>query len=303
MISERAAAELDEAPAFWFVGPVEAPFLVENVEAVLPLLPYFVTGWDIQWSGATSNLPADIRVIELADGGFRVNSAGLGGTESVFKNSYDAAKGLAAALINQYVARDPTKIGLKTGAALVDGGLVVIIDDSLVGSGLPLHLTALGNKFFGDVQIAVKIEQPFRGICLGLTPEVRLPLPEECGILYREFVEGYTCMERDGRAYLKLWDREASVFGETAPIQALVFLDRRKRAAARLCLTDDAGLMKRLLPTALAPHIPYCNLISALKRLFDETEAYHLHYSNSRDAATLLSRRFGKKIATHSFDQ
>ena len=107
-------------------------------------------------------------------------------------------------------------------------------------------------------------------------------------------------MEREGKAFLKLWDREASVFGETAPIQALVFLDRRKAGAARMCLTDDAGLMKRLLPTAHAPHIPYCDLIAALTRLLDETEAYHLHYSNSRDAATLLSRRFCQSRLRHT---
>ena len=293
MNSEPVGKPETEAPDRWNIGPADAPVIVENAEAVLPYLPYFIAGWNIQWAGPATDAPPDVRVLEHGDGTFRVISSGPGGADFAFDNPYDAANGLAGALISVHVARDPSAICLHAGAAKIDDGLVIVIGDSFVGkSSVALHLAVLGHRFFGDDQIAVTLGIDAVGTCLGLMPKVRLPLPDDCGDAFREFVEGYSSMQGDDMAYLKLWEGEAGDFGETAPISALVFLDRLTEGDAVLEPASAAELVKNMVSTAFAPHIASADLLAGLTQLAAGAAPYHLRFSSSREAAALLSREF-----------
>lgn len=294
---ESADGQTDELPGFWWIGPETDPILVENAETVMPYLPYYLAGWKISWAGDSAPRTADARVIEYPNGTFKVVSVGPGGADFTFNNPYDAANGLAGALISVFVSRDPTMICLHAGAARVGDGLVIVIGDSFAGkSSVALHLAVLGHRFFGDDQIAVTMENPSRGLCLGLMPKVRLPLPEDCGDAFREFVEGYTAMQGDEMAYLKLWEGEAGTFGETAPVRALVFLDRDDIEAdpgmTELHAASRPELVKTMIGTAFAPHVPSSDLLAGLTRLADAADSYHLKFASSREAAALLSRVF-----------
>ncbi|CAN0232861.1 unnamed protein product [Discosporangium mesarthrocarpum] len=283
----------DSAPGFWWVGPDDDPVLVENAEAVMPYLPYYMAGWPLKWAGSAVDRAPDVKVVENPDGTFQVVSTGPGGADFSFDNPYDAANGLAGGLISVFVSRDPKMVCLHAGAARVGDGLVVVIGDSFAGkSSVALHLAVLGNRFFGDDQIAVTLENPSQGMCLGLMPKVRLPLPEDCGDAFREFVDGYSSMQGDDMAYLKLWEGEAGTFGDTAPVRALVFLDRVESGESALRTASDPELVKAMVRTAFAPHIPSAGLLAGLTLLATAAEAYHLRFSSSRDAAGLLSRKF-----------
>lgn len=290
---DPVGAEADQAPDFWWVGPEDNPVLVENAEAVMPYLPYYMAGWPLKWAGQTAERTPDVRVIEHPDGTFQVISVGPGGADFTFDNPYDAANGLAGGLISVFVSRDPQMVCLHAGAARVGDGLVVVIGDSFAGkSSVALHLAVLGNRFFGDDQICVTLENPSQGMCLGLMPKVRLPLPDDCGDAFREFVDGYSSMQGDEMAYLKLWEGEAGTFGETAPVRALVFLDRMETGDSELRPASHPELVKAMVRTAFASHIPSPDLLAGLTRLADAAGAYHLKFSSSRDAAALLSREF-----------
>lgn len=294
---ETAGGMPNEAPNFWWIGPEADPVLVENAEIVMPYLPYYLAGWTISWAGETASRIPDARVIEHPDGTFQVLSIGPGGADFTFDNPYDAANGLAGALISVFVGRDPQMICLHAGAARVGDGLVIVIGDSFAGkSSVALHLAVLGHRFFGDDQIAVTMENPSRGICLGLMPKVRLPLPDDCGDAFREFVEGYSAMQGDEMAYLKLWEGEAGAFGDTAPVRALVFLDRDTTGTevgeAELRAASRPELVKAMIRTAFAPHVPSSDLLAGLTRLADAADSYHLRFASSREAAALLSREF-----------
>ena len=293
MSSEPAGEAATQAPDFWRIGPADAPVTVKNAEAVLPYLPYFLAGWDIKWAGSSMDGEPDIRVEENTDGTFRVISTGPGGADFSFDNPYDAANGLAGGLISVFVARDPRSICLHAGAAKIDDGLVIVIGDSFAGkSSVALHMAVLGHQFFGDDQIAVTLGPDAVGTCLGLMPKVRLPLPEDCGDAFREFVEGYSSMQSDEIAYLKLWEGEAGDFGETAPIRALVFLDRSDAGDAVLEPATWSDLVRNMVSTAFAPHIGSGDLLAGLTQLAAGTRSYHLRFSSSREAAGLLSRKF-----------
>ena len=290
---EAVDANIDDVPDFWWIGPDENPILVENAEAVLPHLPYFLAGWDIKWAGTAHNRSADIRVIEQPDGHYNVVSSGPGGADFSFDNPYDAANGLAGALISVHIAGNPNMICLHAGAARVGNGLVIVLGDSFAGkSSVALHLAVLGHRFFSDDQIGVAIDNPSHGMCLGLMPKVRLPLPVDCGDAFCQFIDGYSAMQGDGLAYLKLWDGEAGTFGETAPVRALVFLDRVEAGSTELRVASRPELVKSMISTAFAPHISSSDLLAGLNKLAEGTEAYHLCFESSREAASLLSQKF-----------
>lgn len=278
----------------WRIGPDDGAVLVENADPLLPYLPYFLGGWDLRWAGADpGGRAADVCVSELADGGFRVASSGPGGADFTFDNPYDAANGLAGALISVYVARRPDAICLHAAAAMVGEGLVILLGGSFAGkSSVALHLAVLGNRFFGDDQISVTLGVPATGLCLGLTPKVRMPLPDDSGEPFREFVEEYTAMEGDGLVYLKLWEREAATFGETAPVRALVFLERGDVGAAELLPASRSEVVKSMVGNAFAPHLDSSRLVAGLTRLAGGVALHRLRFSSSHDAAALLSRVF-----------
>ena len=289
--------QTDEQPGFWWIGAETDPVLVENAEAVMPYLPYYLAGWTIVWAGGVAPRTPDIRIVEQPDGTFQVLSFGPGGADFTFENPYDAANGLAGGLISVFVGRNPRMICLHAGAARIDDGLVVVIGDSFAGkSSVALHLAVLGHRFFGDDQIGVTLDNPSLGLCLGLMPKVRLPLPEDCGDPFREFVEGYSSMQGDDMAYLKLWEGEASTFGDTVPVRALVFLDREDSATVDdrplLQAASRPELVKTMIRAAFAPHVASQDLLAGLTRLADAADSYHLTFSSSRDAAELLSSEF-----------
>ncbi len=293
MKSETARTTAKAAPDYWEIGPVDAPVIVENAEAVLPYLPYFLVGWDIRWAGKSVVGDADVRVEEHADGRFRVISTGPGGADFSFDNPYDVANGLADGLISVHIAREPRSICLNAGAAKIDNGLVIVTGKSFAGqSSVALHLAVLGHRFFGDDQIAVTMGVEPVGTCLGLTPKVRLPLPNDCGDAFREFVEGYSSMQSEEMAYLKLWEAEAGDFGETAPISALVFLDLVEDGEAVLEPASQSDLVKTMMSTAFAPHVSSADLLAGLTQLAAGNRSYHLRCSSSREAAGLLSSEF-----------
>ena len=156
---------------------------------------------------------------------------------------------------------------------LVGSGLAVVIGDSFADkSSVALHLAVLGHRFFSDDQIALTLGSPPVGTCLGLMPKVRMPPPEDCGDAFREFVDGYTALGGDGVAYLKLWDREAATFGETAPVRSLILLDRRPGARCDLVPATASDLVRTLVSTTFAPHIEAAALLRGLAALAEDAE-------------------------------
>ena len=283
----------------WRMGPASASVLVAGADPLLPFLPYFLGGWDLRWAGgerdAAPDIRPDVEVVDGGDGTMRVVGRGPGGADFAFDNPYDAANGLAGALIGAFVTRLPDTICIHAAAAQVGDGLVVLLGESHAGkSSVALQLAVLGNRFYGDDQIAVRLCSPPEGLCLGLMPKVRTPLPDDCGEPFREFVDEYTAMECDGMVYLKLWDREAGSFGETAPVRALVFLDRAGDSPAELLPAGRAELVRAMVETAFAPHLGSEALVAGLTRLAAEADVRRLRFSSSREAAALLSRIYGR---------
>lgn len=280
------------AASLWRFGPDDAPVLVRNAEAVLAHLPLFLGGWPLRWideSERPEPVP-DIDIVERGDGAIGVATVAH---RAEYASAMDAANAFAGALIGAFVGRRSAMICLHAGSALIGGGLVALIGGSHAGkSSVALQLAAAGYRLFGDDRIALDLADMAAplGLCLGLMPKIRLPLPPDAGPRLAEFVDAYSELQDEGAAYLKPWAEEAATFGETASLRALVVLDRSEGTLARLEPLARPALLRTMIESVTAPQLDAAALVAQLDALARAVPAYALSFDSSREAATLLAR-------------
>lgn len=276
----------------WAFGPPDREIRVANAEILLAQLPIFLGGWPFRRLEKADDRDMDIHIVERPGKRIEVRLTGAGAVETVFDNEFDAADGLASALVAAFVARQPDMVCLHAGSARFRSGLVVLLGDSLAGkSSVALHLAAAGYRLFGDDRLAVRMGGTggASGLCLGLTPKVRLPLPADCGPRFAEYVESFTEIRNDSVAHLKLWEGEAASFSEQAPIAACVILNRTRAGPCEIAPAPRPAMVKALLAQCFAPQIKAQELVPVVTRLASETAGYALAFSSSAEAASLLA--------------
>jgi hypothetical protein len=286
--SERARRAWNPCPnrALWRIGPPRRHLVVENADLVLAELPYFLCDWPIQWAGDDVGAIADIGVRREA-GGFTVT--GPGSVVETFHDSFAAANGLAGALISGLIARDKGLICAHAGAAEVGGRLVAVLGTSFAGkSSIAIQLAAAGHRLFGDDRLAIRLAEG-RGVCLGLMPKIRLPIPDDAGPRFEEFVAAYTELEGDGVAYLKPLASEVAPFSEEAPLAAVVLLERIADAEVVLRPASPPEMVRALVENIYASHIGAQDLLSRLAAFAARVPGYRLRFSSSRAAAERLA--------------
>jgi hypothetical protein len=286
---DPATPPRSEARAVWLFGPEDAPVCAAGVEPLLAYLPTFMGGWPMR-RVAGGDAP-DVVVVAQPGGGITIETRGPGAAVMEFDNELDAANGLAGALVAEFVAARAGMVCLHAGSALVGSGLCVLLGDSLAGkSSTALQLAATGYRLFGDDRLAIGTADA-SGLCLGLHPKLRLPLPEDSGPLLAEFVEAYSEMQTDTAAYLRPWDTEAAVFGEIAPLGALVALSRGAAGGEPAVLepAPAAEIVRALVSNVFAPHMSAEALVAAMTALAPRVPGYRLRWTSTRAAARLLA--------------
>jgi hypothetical protein len=270
-------------PACWAFGPPGAGTLVRNAELLLAHLPVFLAGWPFRRVAEDEGLEPAIAVAERAGGEIAVTT---GGAESVFADAFKAANGLAGALVAGFVRRSGL-LAVDAGSAQVGRGLAVLLGGPLSGkSSIALHMAAAGYRLFGAHRLALRLTPagPPAGLCLGLTPRVRLPLPPDCGARFRDYVESFTEIRGPTAAWLKLWEGEAAGFMEDAPLAAFVLLERGESSPCSLTPAPAPDVAAALAAAGCSP--PAAG--AALAEVASRVPGYRLSFSSSREAAAAL---------------
>lgn len=295
--TEPSAAMMSATPGDWAFGPPDSEIIVRNAEYLLAYLPFFIGGWPFR---RLENDPArspDITVEEMPGGDVSISLIGPGGGPSRFDSPFTGASGLAGTIIAAYTVRHDELVCFHAGTTTIGGRLIAFLGDSGAGkSTLSLQFAAAGYRLFGDDRLAVRLEAdgPPQGICLGLMPKARLPLPETSNPRFREFVDGFTEMRSDDTAYLKLWDGEAAGFGEQCPLAAFIVLDRQESGSATLSDLPRPALIRDLLSNSYSPHLDSHALVPRMTALASATPGYSLSYADGEDAIRMIVERFGK---------
>lgn len=273
--------------ACWAFGPPGAETVVRDAELLLAHLPVFLAGWPFRRVADGEGLAPAIAVAERAGGEIVVTTGGAGGAETVFADAFEAANGLAGALVAGFV-RQSELLAVDAGSALVGRGLAVLLGGPLSGkSSVALHLAAAGYRLFGARRLALRLapEAPPAGLCLGLTPRVRLPLPPDCGARFRDYVESFTEIRGPTAAWLKLWEGEAAGFMEEAPLAAFVLLERAESGPCRLVPAPAPDIADAVAAGGGSP--PAAGAAPA-EVASSRVAGYRLTFSSSREAAAAL---------------
>ena len=109
----------EPAPSIWDFGRPGAPILVRNAEAVQAHLAVFLDGWPQRRVGNDTATETDLAVEMRSDGSFAVISHAPGGGEMLFETDFDAANGLAGALVGARITQVRDRVCLHAGSAQV----------------------------------------------------------------------------------------------------------------------------------------------------------------------------------------
>ncbi len=279
-----------------FAGPRD-PILAIGLEPLLGELGIFLSSWPYHRVAAPAPGSADVTV-EVNEGRFRIQSPTAPTQEANLDKPVDAAVAVMCGLIGACLVQSDGAVCVHAAAVEVGRGLALLIGGGNGGkSSVGLQLAARGHRFFGDDRIILQVVgggEWVTATCLGLTPKVRLPLPETCGPRYRDFIDfiaARTFFQDEACALLHLEESLAAGFGDTQEVAAFILLDRQPKGPAALTPVSRTSVLKGLLQSASSPSLSVERIVDDMSELTRVVPCYALRFSDSAEAAALVERK------------
>jgi hypothetical protein len=206
-------------------------------------------------------------------------------------SAVSAVCGALVEVYEAYIRERPANLCLHCGSVALAGRIVLFPSHSHAGkSTLIGRLAAAGHFIFGDDILPITADDR-SGRALGVTPRLRLPLPPAASPSFRAFVESH-CGARDARyLFLQLEQRLANA-GDTAPLGAIVLLDRRGDGPAHLAAATKSSALKALVMQNFGDAGAPEAMLERLHRLVDRLPTLVLTYSDLEEAVPLLEKTF-----------
>ncbi len=202
-------------------------------------------------------------------------------------SAVEAACCLLVELVELMVAGTPEAICLHAGAAMIGGRLVVLAGDARAGkSTLAVALAARGHRLFCDDMLPVRAG---RAVALGIAPRLRLPLPEAVARVLADYLA--TCPGPTAGRYGYVLPPSLAPHGETAPLGAIVVLDRRP-GPTHIERLPPAATLTHLLRRNFARDDDASAILGRLQALTSGVATYRLHYETLDDACSSLENVF-----------
>ena len=261
--------------------------VVEDLRSIL-------RGWEVHEVGAECG-PAVVRLKRARDGYLRISPWSRTPSkchESFRTHNTDALFGVHYDLLRWYVEAERGPC-LHCAAVRFGSGLVVFPNTSKAGkSTLAIRLAIAGHQIFGDDWLAIRNPGNL-GMALGILPWLRLPAPAGVREAFRHFLKDRKGPRNRRWTYVDLRDGELAPHGATAPVRALVLLNRRDRGPARLDPVTKDKMLIELVQQNYARQVPAMNVLDTLHALTQRAECVSLRYASVTEAADLLQRVFG----------
>lgn len=204
-----------------------------------------------------------------------------------------AACSLMVSLAEALVAENPDRLCFHGGAALFGGRLVIFPGRSHAGkSTMIARLAAGGHTVFGDDILPLDPSED--GLALGVAPRLRLPLPPCASAAFRGFVADHAGAA-DGRYhYLALPEGRLARHGATAPLGAIVLLDRRPAGPATLHEAPERLALKLLARQSVLGADDTRPLLARMRAIVRRLPCLVLSYADLEEAVVLLEATFAR---------
>lgn len=261
---------------------VEIPDSAELLAALRAAAP----GWPFAETGGDGDPVATVRA---SAGSFELEIAG---EDPVQVSAVSAACSTIVDVVGAYNRENPGRLCFHCGAAEFAGRLVVFPSRARAGkSTLIARLAASRRVVFGDDILPVS-DDDMSGIALGIAPRLRLPLPERASRPFRRFVSRRAAAG-DGRyLYLGLPKGGLAPRNSTAPLGAIVLLDRRPDGPASLTQASRSAILRSLIVQNFGRATHARDLLDRLHRIMDRLPRLVLRYSDLEEATALLEQTF-----------
>lgn len=261
---------------------VEIPDSTELLAALHAAAP----GWPFTATGGDRDPVATVRA---SGGSFELEIAG---EDPVQVSAVSAACSTMVDVVGAYNRENPGRLCFHCGAAEFAGQLVVFPSRARAGkSTLIARLAAAGYTVFSDDILPVS-DDDMSGIALGIAPRLRLPLPETASQPFRRFVSRRSAAG-DGRyLYLGLPKGRLAPRNSTAPLGAIVLLERRESGPASLGQASRSTILRSLIVQNFGRAAPARELLERLHTIMDRLPRLVLRYSDLEEATALLEETF-----------
>lgn len=204
-----------------------------------------------------------------------------------------AVANLAVDLAEAYLAENPSLLCLHCAAAVFGGRLVIFPSRARAGkSTLAARLAAAGIAVLTD-DLLVLTRDDANGMSLGITVRLRLPLPASASQPFRRFVAGHKGPSDARYLYLDLPEAVRPVLGRSAPIGAIVLLDRQADCIAAITPTGRGDGLQEIILQNLQLGVSAADAMARMLRLAESVPCFTLSYSDLDEAYDALAGLFG----------
>lgn len=278
-------------------GPYQSIVAFEGCDDLLAGFQSILKGWTIKTHEAASGV-APIMRFSKQNGRFIWRSKQLPppkdwtpkGPESVL----DAVADFHYRFLDWHSLEFHDHYCLHCAAVEMAGGLVIFPSIQKAGkSTLVVELAMLGFEVFCDDVLPI-VQKDGTGFAMGIAPRLRLPMPDAVSARHRAFVQSRLGLSDTSAGYLNLKDDEIAPFGKTAPIRAIVLLDRKLgQVNTLLSEASKAETLACLIDQNYAEHLSATAIFDDLLRLAEGADRKVLTFSDVGDAARQLATRYG----------
>lgn len=268
---------------------ISQPVQIDGSDALLPAIRSVFRYWPFELIEEDNGETPVIAVRRDGDGYF-VHAAWRKKPPR-YSNPVNVACGLGVNVNRAMLLEQDSHLCLHGAAIEIGGRLVVLPNYYKAGkSTLTACLAAAGARIFSDDILPLLPDGA--GMALGISPRLRLPLPDTMGERSLRFADSRRGASNKQYLYLDLEPHEQARFGQTAPIGGIVLLDRRESGPASLAPVGDGEVLKQLVLRNFVRQVTAETSLEKLHGLVAPSACYRLSYSNGDDAAALLVDRF-----------
>lgn len=282
---------MSEGARFFAFAPLRLPVrFVGGSEALLGLLPRLASGWaSREVSAPEEESPL---IVALENGVFRMTAPWL--NEPVEeRDPFRAAAHLAVDLLESHLDENPELLAVHGGCAVLGGKAILFPGASRAGkSTLTAALGAAGFPVLGDDVLALSPGDVHHAVSLGMHPRLRLPLPDSASDELRAFVDEHSRAADEKYAYLGLPGSAGPAFGRSAPLGAVVLLERADGQAATLTPLLPGDGVQHLMMQHLSPALSQADALPLLIAALEKTPCYRLGYDDLGEAVARLKAVF-----------
>ncbi|MCP5037399.1 MAG: hypothetical protein GY945_07350 [Rhodobacteraceae bacterium] len=189
----------------------------------------------------------------------------------------------------------PDLLCLHGAAAEFNGRLVVFPSTRRAGkSTLSLGLLAAGVKIFTDDFLPLQISEQniINGISQGISPRLRLPLPDQAGPQAKAYSQQQSYTQNRQYRYVAPKKGDAAAHGDTAPLGALVFLERKASVAPCIESLDQSEVLTALIKQNFSRAMNASAILNVLSAITTSAPAYRLIFDEVEPAVAFLRSHF-----------